>query len=114
MKTISVTQVINNFKKFDREFWLSYKALEAVMPPVVFDECKMKLLKSKRIDQSILSLVNVEEFELKKLEIDAEWKAENEEAKATGTAIHTLIQEKLTGNIDSVCSDFGISGELSQ
>ena len=50
MNTISVTQIINNFKKFDREFWLSYKALEQLMAPEAFEACKMKMLKSKKVD----------------------------------------------------------------
>ena len=97
MNTISVTQIINNFKKFDREFWLSYKALEQLMAPEAFEACKMKMLKGKKVDSTILSQVNLEEFELKRLEIDAEWRKENEESKQQGTAIHDLIRTQLIG-----------------
>lgn len=112
MNTISVTQIINNFKKFDREFWLSYKALEQLLSPEAFDECKMKMLKSKKIDSMILSQVNIEEFELKKLEIDAEWIKENEEAKQQGIAIHDLIRTQLIGG-QSIKSDFNVIGNLA-
>ena len=112
MKTISVTQIINNFKKFDREFWLSYKALEQLMAPEAFEACKMKMLKSKKVDSTILSQVNLEEFELKRLEIDAEWRKENEEAKQQGTAIHDLIRTQLIGG-NSIKSDFNVIGNLA-
>lgn len=112
MNNISVTQIINNFKKFDREFWLAYKALEAVMDPMLFDECKTLLLKSKRVDASILEKVDVKAYNLKKDEIDAEWKAENEESKRLGTEIHELIRLKLASNADEAKKEFGITGEL--
>jgi hypothetical protein len=112
MNTISVTQIINNFKKFDREFWLSYKALEQLMPPEAFEACKMKMLKSKKVDSAILSQVDLEEFELKRLEIDAEWRKENEEAKQQGTAIHDLIRTQLIGG-NSIKSDFNVIGNLA-
>ena len=50
MTNLSVTGIIRNYHYFDREFWLSYKALEAVMNPVEWNYIKMTLLKSKRID----------------------------------------------------------------
>ena len=112
MNTISVTQIINNFKKFDREFWLSYKALEQLMPAEAFEACKMKMLKSKKVDSTILAQINLEEFELKRLEIDAEWRKENEEAKRQGTAIHDLIRTQLIGG-NSIKSDFNVIGNLA-
>lgn len=112
MNTISITQIINNFKKFDREFWLAYKALEQIMDPILFEECKMKMLKSKKVDSVILSNVNLEEFECKKQEIDLEWKQENEEAKRVGTAIHDLIRTQLIGG-ESIKSEFQVIGKLS-
>lgn len=112
MNTISVTQVINNFKKFDREFWLSYKALEAVMPSELFNEQKLLILKSKRIDNTVLSLVDIEQFNLKKAEIDAEWREESEEAKSTGNEVHEMIRLSLTNNPEKTKEEFGIIGDL--
>lgn len=63
MNTLSVTQIINGFKKFDREFWLSYKALERVMPPEVFEQYKMKILKSKKLDSVVMAQVDLDAFQ---------------------------------------------------
>ena len=95
MNTLSVTQIINGFKKFDREFWLSYKALEQVMPPEVFEQYKMKILKSKKLDSVVMAQVDLEAFQQAKNQIDEEWKKENEEAKQQGTAIHEFIHQQL-------------------
>lgn len=112
MNTISVTQIINNFKKFDREFWLAYKALEVVMPTELFAQHKTLILKSKRVDTSILDLVDIEQYELAKAEIDAQWKAENEESKRLGVEVHQMMQSILADNeADKIA--FGIQGVMA-
>ena len=63
---LSVTGIIKNFHCFDREFWLSYKALEAIMDPNEFKNIKMTLLKSKKVNPKIINLVGEEIFNLKR------------------------------------------------
>ena len=69
---ISVTSIINSYHQFDREFWLSYKVLEKIHPN--FDSIKLNLLKSKRIDQKYLKEIDINQYNLEKALLDAEWK----------------------------------------
>ena len=95
MTNISVTGILREYKSFSRDFWLQYKALEAIMQPELWNNVKMQLLRTKRIDEKILSLVDPTEFEVKKQEIDLEWKQKNDEAKQTGIAVHDAIRNAL-------------------
>lgn len=40
---LAVTHLIHTYKTFSRDFWLSYKALEAVMDPALFESIKLTL-----------------------------------------------------------------------
>lgn len=73
MINLSVTGIIRDYHVFSREFWLSYKAIEAVIDPIKWESIKMTLLKSKKIDNKILSMIDQEAYNLKRAEIDAEW-----------------------------------------
>lgn len=104
---ISVTGLINNYKKFEKDFWLSYKTLERLLSPEKFNAIKLTLLKSKRIDERYINCVGVENFETERQLIDAEWTEKRNEAKAEGTAVHEQIQAMIT-NRDPKVSVFGI------
>lgn len=112
MNNIAVTGIINNYHTFEREFWLSYKALEAVMIPIEWDNVKMSLLKSKRIDDKIFKTADKSVYDQKRAEIDADWRQKNEEAKATGSAVHEMIHNELITDIFSARKDFQLEGDL--
>lgn len=112
MINLAVTNIVNNYHTFEREFWLSYKAIEAVMDPIKWEYYKTILLKSKRIDQKILNEINIDEYEQKRAEIDADWKQRNEEAKQAGTAVHEMIHNELVTDIFAARRDFQLDGEL--
>ena len=104
---LSVTGILHNYKTFSRDFWLQYKALEAVMDPFLFDNIKLKLQKSKRIDPKYLENIDIAEFEQKKFEIDADWRQKSEEAKAVGTSVHEMIHNMLCTDLQG-CRKYGI------
>lgn len=104
---LSVTGILHSYKTFSRDFWLQYKALEAVMDPYLFDDIKIKLQKSKRIDPKYLEYVDKELFEQKKFELNAEWIQKSEEAKAVGTSVHEMIHNMLCTDLQG-CRSYGI------
>ena len=114
MINLAVTNLIKDYHVFSRDFWLSYKALEAVMSQDAFDSIKMKLMKSKWIDPKILDTIDKNQYEIKKAEIDAEWKQKNEEAKATGTAVHDQIHNMLVTDASECKRCFGIPTDQYQ
>lgn len=107
MTTLAVTRIISSYHQFERDFWLSYKALEAVMDEQEWNMIKMQLLKSKRIDDKILSKVNRKDYEQKRDELDKEWKKKNDDAKASGTATHEYLHNLLCTEPDK-CKAYGI------
>lgn len=109
---LAVTNIIRDYHGFEREFWLSYKALEAVMDPILWDEVKMHLLQSKRIDAKYLAMVKEDEYELAKAQIDADWRQKNEESKALGTQVHEMIHNELVTDLFAAQRDFQVQGEL--
>lgn len=112
MTNISVTGILRDYKSFSRDFWLQYKALEAIMQPEAWNNVKLQLLRTKRIDDKILSLVNAEEFEVKKQEIDLEWKQKNEEAKQTGINVHEAIKDALIIDYDRAVKEYRLEGKV--
>lgn len=108
MTNLAVTQLINTYKVFSRDFWLSYKALEAVMVPSEFDKIKMTLMKSKWIDPKIFEKIDKNEYEIKRAEIDNEWKKKSEDARNTGIAVHEQIHNMLVTDLPECKRCFGI------
>lgn len=107
---ISVTGLIKTYRKFERDFWLSYKALERLLSPEKFKIIKMLLLKSKRIDQKYIDYVGADKFEQTRQLISLEWQEKSDEAKAEGTVVHQQIQAMFTSG-DSQVSAFGFDPE---
>lgn len=107
MTTLSVCNTIASYKQFSREFWLSYKALEKVMDPILFDSVKTKLMKSKRIDPKLFDKIDKEAYEQARAEIDADWRQKSEDAKKTGTDVHDMIHNMLCTDL-SGCKAYGI------
>lgn len=112
MTNLSVTGVVHSLHYFEREFWLAYKTLESMMTPEDWNNTKMYLLKSKKIDDKCFEHINREEFEINKALLDAEWKKKNEESKATGTAVHEMIRNELATDIFAARRDFGLEGDV--
>ena len=112
MNNLSVTNIIKSYHSFDRDFWLSYKTLEAIMPESQFQAIKLKLLKSKTINPKYLSNIDYELYLQKREEIDQEWKSKNEEAKQTGTKVHELIRNQFVTQPAQATSKYGIGGKI--
>ena len=112
MNNLSVTNIIKSYHSFDRDFWLSYKTLEAIMPESQFQAIKLKLLKSKTINPKYLSNIDYELYLQKREEIDQEWKSKNEEAKQTGTQVHELIRNQFVTQPAQATSKYGIGGKI--
>lgn len=113
MTNLAVTNILKNYKQFSRNFWLQYKALESIMDPIKFDSIKLHLMKSKRIDPKFLIDIDIELFQQKQFEIDADWKQKSEEAKQTGTTVHEMIHNLLCTDL-SGCRDYGIPTDKYQ
>lgn len=112
MTNLSVTGIVHSFHVFDREFWLSYKTLEAMMSPADWNETKMFLLRSKRVDDKCFEHIDRTQYEVNRAALDAEWKKKNEESKAAGIAVHEMIRNELTSDIFAARRDFGVEGEV--
>lgn len=111
MHRIGVTGLLNQYKTFSKDFWLSYKALEKVLPEVYFADIKMKLLKSKKIILDQINNLDIDKFNLERALLEKEWSEKNEEAKQTGTLVHEQIHNLFCTNLHSVKTDFGIDTE---
>lgn len=112
MISLSVTGIVHSYHVFDREFWLSYKTLESMMNPIEWEDTKMFLLKSKRIDDKCFEHIDREQYEINRSALDAEWKQKNEQAKSTGSAVHEMIRNELTTDIFSARQTYGLSGDV--
>ena len=112
MTNLSVTGVVHSLHYFEREFWLTYKTLEAMTPPEKWNDTKMFLLKTKKIDDKCFENIDREQFEINKSLLDAEWKRKNEESKATGIAVHEMIRNELATDIFAARRDFGLEGDV--
>lgn len=113
MTNISVTGILREYKSFSRDFWLQYKALEAVMPEAEWNNVKMILLRTKRVGPEILAKVDLQEYELKKAEIDADWLQKSEEAKQEGITVHDMIRNDLVVDFQFAKQRYELEGELS-
>lgn len=95
-KHLSVTTLVGQFEQpYDKEFWSSYKALEALTGDE-FKTVKPILLKSKRFLPDYIMAYQLEQvdFDNKKQEILDAWTAKNKQSCDRGTAYH-LVQENL-------------------
>lgn len=109
---IAVTNLLKNYKVFERDFWLAYKSLEKILPEEEFEGIKMKMLRSKKIDSTILKKIDLQQFETVKAELDAEWKAKSEESKQAGTAVHEMIHNALITNFFGAKLQYELEGDL--
>lgn len=112
MINLSVTGIIHSYHVFDREFWLSYKTLEAMMTPEVWSDTKLLLLKSKRIDDKYFKTIDRQLFESNRAALDVEWKQKNEEAKATGSVVHEMIRNQLVTDIFKARVAYDLQGDV--
>lgn len=110
---IAVTNLLKNYKIFERDFWLSYKAIEKILPEEEFNEIKMKMLRSKKINSVIKSKLNMEAFEEAKQALDLEWKSKSDEAKQLGTTIHEMIHNALVTDLFKAKQNYELEGDLN-
>lgn len=106
MKKIGTTAMLQSYHVFDREFWLSYKALEATCSPEIFDKIKLNLMRCKKVDPKYIS--DLEAYNAKKAEIDLEWKQKNEEAKQAGTQVHEFLEKLIVSDPEDCLHTFQI------
>ena len=114
MQRLAVTSVIKDYHHFDKDFWLSYKTLEKVLPEVQFQDMKMKLLKSKKIILESIPNLDIEQFKVERELLNKEWTEKNEEAKQVGTTTHEQIHNLFCTDLRSVKVDLGIDTEQYQ
>lgn len=114
MYKLSPTGILRDMHHFDRDFWLSYKTLEKVLPEIQFADIKMKLLKSKKIILETIPGLDIEQFNVERDLLDAEWTAKNEEAKQLGTLTHEQIHNLFCTNLHSVKTDLGVDTDKYQ
>ena len=90
---ISVTTLISKFhEKFDKEFWLSYKTLEKILPIEYFDKIKPILTREKKVREEFLKDLEFDKFVSVRKGIEAEWDNNNKEACEYGTKIHLELE----------------------
>ena len=108
---LGVTQLVNSYRIFDRQFWLAYKTLEKIHPH--FDDIKMALLRSKRVD-NYLKDVDEQLYITEKELLNKEWQQKSLEARQMGTAVHEQIHNMLVTDLPGCKSCFGIPTDLYQ
>lgn len=115
-KYISVTTLIGKFEnEFDSDFWSNYKALEKIIGSDKFKLEKPKLLKTKKWEDSLLDLyeINLSDFKACKQEVLDEWDRKNKESCERGTKIHEAIENKFyTGAKNYSLSAYGLGGKF--
>lgn len=104
---LAVTTLISNYHCFDREFWLSYKTLEKVTPKEEWDEIKMTLLRSKRVNPKYIEPYK-EQYDIELQLLDQEWKQKSEEDKAIGTSVHEAIHNMFCTNDPQLRTEFAV------
>ena len=113
---ISVTTLIGKYEQpFDSDFWSSYKAFQSLVDADSFKIEKPTLLKTKKWDDSILDIHNIDSelFENTKQSILDEWARKNKEACERGTKIHSAMENKFYKEAKN-CSlkSYGIGGKF--
>ena len=73
MYRISPTSLIREYHTFSKDFWLSYKTLEKILPDIQFADMKMKLLKSKKIILDSIPGLDIEQFKIERELLEKEW-----------------------------------------
>lgn len=113
---ISVTTLIGRYEQeFDKNFWSSYKALEALLPKESWQIEKKSLLNIKKFNKDILDIYNIPEldFNKKQQEILDEWDRKNKESCERGTKIHSEIENSFyKKGKDISLQKFGIGGKF--
>ena len=108
---IGITNLISQYKIFDRKFWLAYKTLEKIHPH--FDDIKMSLLRAKRVDNYIKD-VDEQLYNTELALLDQEWKEKSLEARQAGTAMHEQIHNMLVTDLPGCKECFGIPTDQYQ
>lgn len=113
---ISVTTLIGKYEQpFDSDFWSSYKAFQSLVDTDSFKIEKPTLLKTKKWDDSILDIHNIDSelFENTKQSILDDWARKNKEACERGTKIHSDMENKFYKEAKN-CSlkSYGIGGKF--
>lgn len=93
---ISVTTLIGQFhEKFEKEFWLSYKTLEQILPSEEFLRIKPFIIKDRSIKKEFLKDIDFDTFTTVRKSIQDEWDIKNKEACEFGTKVHLELENML-------------------
>lgn len=116
-KFISVTTLIGKFEQpFDEDFWSKYKALERLMGTQEFATLeKPRLLKTKKWDNSILELYDIDPitFSTTQQDILDEWAETNRVSCERGTKIHAAMESKFySGASHYSLKQYGLGGKF--
>ena len=113
---VSVTTLIHRYTQpFDQDFWSKYKALERILGTQKFSLEKSKLLKTKKWDNEVLNLYDIEEakFNLTQKTILDEWAKKNSDSCERGTKIHLAMENKFYSGAKSYSlKSYGIGGKF--
>lgn len=113
---ISVTTLIGQYEpQYDSQFWSWYKALEKLLPKDIWKIESAKLRATKRVDNTILSLYNIDENILNGVQQDIldEWERNKIESCERGTKIHALLENNFyKAGTNVSLKKFGIGGRF--
>lgn len=89
LTTVGVTTLIDRYTSFDEEFWLGYKALDALCDED-FKPFKSQILKTKRFLPTMFEELGVsnQAWEDMKADIKYEWEEKRQKSCDRGNAIH--------------------------
>lgn len=114
-KYISVTTLVGKYKQpFDKNFWSSYKACEALMGVTEFSAIKPVLLQSKVWNDKLLTTYNInkEDFLAKKQSILQEYADKRNKSCEIGTAIHLEQELSFYNEETRDLKKFGLGGKF--
>lgn len=113
---VSVTTLIGQYAPpYDSEFWSAYKALEQLIPSDSWTIEKKALLNSKKIDENLFSVYDINENEFNKIQQDIldAWDAKKRASCERGTKIHSMLENTFYRAGKNVSlKKFGIGGKF--
>lgn len=112
---VSVTTLIHYYQnEFDKDFWSSYKALEALLDPDNFAILRDTLLSTKKFDMRYVSKMQIDEKEFfdKKQEVLDGYAEANKKGCERGTEIHAQYENQYYGKEKHNLKKFGLKGDF--
>ena len=112
-KYVSCTTLISMYhEKFNKDFWSKYKALEAMLGTTNFKPFKSKLLATKVWNDSYLTGIEKEDFEVEVKKVLDAWDLKNKTACEYGTRIHAEQENLFYDKPQESIKKYGLGGNL--